>query len=626
MLFTTPSYTTDSLKIERKVIMLKKMKIRNLLISSFLITTLFAGIGGVIGLIVMNNITAQYQAALRDYGFAQGSLGSFGTEFNNNRVILRELVAEENESSRKFDQEKLDESTKKLQTALSTVEKSMTNAQETEQFSLLKQDLAQYTEISTRVVGLANNKEAGQAKTTTTQVATPLATKICSIIDKMNSQKTSMGNQIAQDLARQESVSTGVMLGIILVSFLLSVVISVKISKFISGPLQALSFAANKMAEGNLNAEITVDMKNEIGELAESFNKTSSVLKAYIDDIKTTLAQMAQGNLDVHLQQNFKGDFAELRTSIRGITVSFSDALRQMAQAAEQVSAGSMQVADGSQALAQGATEQASSVQELTATIEEISSHVKDNATHAVVASQNVADVGKEIETSNQYMNEMTAAMEQIDESSAQIGKIIKAIEDIAFQTNILALNAAVEAARAGAAGKGFAVVADEVRNLASKSAVAAQDTTALIENSLQHVKNGTRIAEETAKSLMQVVEKAKAVTETVERISSVSKHQSDAIIQVTQGIEQISAVVQTNSATAEESAAASEELSGQAQTLNELVQKFQLRESKGATSTSPRKPELTENLTTRYEPDFAAESIPEESTPDETIGENNKY
>lgn len=560
--------------------MLKKMKIRKLLISSFLITTLLAGMGGILGLVVMNNVTSGYEHALNEFGFAQGDLGAFNTEFNNNRVILRDLIAESNDSAKNSIKQNLTDSTKKINDSLKTIEKDMVNGQEQEQYTLLKQYLAQYWEVTNRIVGLVDQAKSDEAKTVMTQVATPLCTKTRSIVDKMVSQKTDFGNQVAKDLAQQKQISSYVMLGVLLISLLLAIAIAIIISRYISGSLQTLAFAAKKMANGDLSAEVNINAKNEIGDLAEAFHETITTLRAYITDIKVTLAEIAQGNLDVHLQEDFKGDFEELRISIRGIVVSFSDALTQMAQTAGQLSVSSLQVADGSQALAQGASEQASSVEELTATIEEISTHVKDNASHAVTASQNVAHVSTEIETSNRYMNNMMAAMKQIDDSSAQIGKIIKTIEDIAFQTNILALNAAVEAARAGSAGKGFAVVADEVRNLASKSALAAQDTTSLIENSLHQVKSGTKIAEETAKSLVHVVESAKAVSETVERISAASKRQSDAILQVSQGIEQISAVVQTNSATAEESAAASEELSGQAQNMDELVQRFKIRQN----------------------------------------------
>ena len=229
-------------------------------------------------------------------------------------------------------------------------------------------------------------------------------------------------------------------------------------------------------------------------------------------------------------------------------------------------------------ALSQGATEQASSIEELSASIEQVSSQTKTNAENANKAN-NLAEQAKNYAiTGNTQMQGMLKAMDDINESSSNINKIIKVIDDIDFQTNILALNAAVEAARAGQYGKGFAVVAEEVRTLAGRSANAAKETTALIEDSIKKVVEGTRIAKETADALEKIVDQVKTVSDLVSDINSASNEQATAIAQIDQGIMQVSQVVQENSATSEQSAAASEELSGQAEVLRDLVGKFKLK------------------------------------------------
>lgn len=360
-----------------------------------------------------------------------------------------------------------------------------------------------------------------------------------------------------------------IILGVILIS---------AVAKSIANPISNVCRRLELLADGNLHTDnVEVQSKDETGILASSLNKTVNSLRCYITDITETLQEVSDGNMLVQVQSDFEGDFAPIKESLVTITKSLDSVLSDISQAADQVSSGSEQVANGSQSLSQGSTEQASSIEELSATIAEISANVKNNAQHATEASTNVNNVRSEINICNQHMVDMIAAMSQINDSSNEIQKIIKAIEDIAFQTNILALNAAVEAARAGSAGKGFAVVADEVRNLASKSSKAAKNTTDLIENSMKQVENGSKIADETAQSLLRVVESTKAVAYTVDQISEASIHQADAISQVTIGVEQIASVVQTNSATAEENAAASEELSGQAQTMKVLVGKFKL-------------------------------------------------
>lgn len=403
----------------------------------------------------------------------------------------------------------------------------------------------------------------------------------------MMGSKPGSDSQIAQDVSQQQSFSESsqpqhtpeiYMISIVAASFIISFVIAVKISADISKPITEMTKAAQKMAQGDLSVQISAKSRDEIGQLGAALSVSNLSIQAYIADIRDKLYKMTQGDLCIDRTLEYKGDFAELADSIDHIVASLNETLAEIYQASEQVSNGSGQVSTSAQALAQGATEQASSVEELSATIMEISENVKQNAEYATNASMHVNHVRSELENSNKYMQEMLTAMTKINTSSNEIGKIIKTIEDIAFQTNILALNAAVEAARAGAAGKGFAVVADEVRNLASKSADAAKNTTSLIQNSILEVENGTKIADTTANALLKVVDDTRAVADTVDQIAQTSNQQANSISQITLGVEQISGVVQTNSATSEESAAASEELFSQAGAMKALVGKFKLR------------------------------------------------
>lgn len=377
-----------------------------------------------------------------------------------------------------------------------------------------------------------------------------------------------------------EAVKTSafiMMIVLTLVCISITLFIYIKISRSITIPILELEQAADKIASGNLKTEIQYQSIDELGGLADSMRRSSKNLHEYVSDIGYVLGEMEKGNMLVSPQAAFEGDFVHVKNSITNVIATFRSTLTQISHSSVQVAGGSDQVSNGAQALSQGATQQASSVEELASTFNDISQQVKNTADNAIQASKRVNAVGDEAMESNRRMQNMLSAMSDISSSSGEIGKIMKTIEDISFQTNILALNAAVEAARAGTAGKGFAVVADEVRNLAIKSSEASKNTAGLIENSLNAVKNGTNIADETAQSLKTVVDGVREVSETIDKISAASNDQAQSILQVTQGIDQISSVVQHNSATAQESAAASEELSGQAQILKDLTGKFQL-------------------------------------------------
>ena len=366
--------------------------------------------------------------------------------------------------------------------------------------------------------------------------------------------------------------------------FICIALLAVYIRNIVSAPLTKLTVLAQTMERGELglngsqSMEIDIHSNNEIGFLAETFQKTILRLKGYIGEISTVLESIAQGDLTLATKQDYVGDFASIRESLDNILNKLNNTMSQIVESSEHVSNGSEQMSIGAQALSQGAVEQASAVEELDSNIRQISEEVGKTAENAVQASQKVEAVGAQLMESNQKMQEMIEAMEAIDARSNESGKIIKTIENISSQTNILALNAAVEAARAGEVGKGFAVVAEEVRELAGRSAEASKSTAELIERSIEAVKQGTRIASETAEQLVIVVSGENEVVETTNLIAEAARGQADAVFEIREQINQISNVVQTNSATAEESAATSQQLSSQAGLLRNMISMFRIK------------------------------------------------
>jgi methyl-accepting chemotaxis protein/methyl-accepting chemotaxis protein-1 (serine sensor receptor) len=252
---------------------------------------------------------------------------------------------------------------------------------------------------------------------------------------------------------------------------------------------------------------------------------------------------------------------------VRTIVKTLTGMVNNLRWGSEQVTSASTQVSSSAQSLSQGATEQAASLEETSASMEEMASMTRKNAENATQAATLVTSVTKQVADSNAALCQMVASMTAIKESSNKVAKIIKTIDEIAFQTNILALNAAVEAARAGEAGMGFAVVADEVRNLAQRSAQAAKDTAGLIEESIARSQEGASNVEEVAKAISSITGSVASVKRIVDEVREASQQQTQGIDQVAQAIAQMEKVTQTTAATAEESAAASEELNAQAQT-----------------------------------------------------------
>ncbi len=386
--------------------------------------------------------------------------------------------------------------------------------------------------------------------------------------------------------AMQKDYLSGTYFGILLnvlvmvAAALASIVVAVKLSGSISVPMRSCAARMKLLVQGDLTSPVPEAVgRDETAELTRSTAELVAGLNTIIGDIGYLLNEMANKNFDIQSSHRdaYVGGFQSILESMRTLKLELNGTMRQIDASAGQVASASMQVSTGSQALSQGSMEQASAVEELAATINEISTSAKTTSAAAEEAGGYVGQAAAQLGSSMEYVKELNAAMERISSSSQEISKIISAIEDIAFQTNILALNAAVEAARAGSAGKGFAVVADEVRNLAAKSDTAAKATKDLIEGSIVSVSEGAKIVDQVTGALEKTASSAANVSTQMTVVVDAVEKQTTSIVQVTEGIDQISSVVQTNSATAQESAAASEELSAEAASLKQMVDQFTL-------------------------------------------------
>ncbi len=346
-----------------------------------------------------------------------------------------------------------------------------------------------------------------------------------------------------------------------------------------TAPLTEIIDVLKQMQLGSLSVSVTGSYPGDYAQMKEALNDTVRTIKSYVEEVSKILENMSIGDLTLCIESEYRGDYVTLRDSINKINESLNALLKDILLSANQVAAGTRHVSDGNQTISVGATEQASAIEQLTVTVSHIADQTKLNAQHAGEVKTLSADLGSNARSGNADMENMQEAMADIRTSSENINKIIKVIDDIAFQTNILALNAAVEAARAGVHGRGFAVVAEEVRNLASRSAKAAAETSELIENSIQKVQQGTHIANQTAASLRRIVEGVENTAKLIGDIADASSSQANAIVQVNSGIENLTTVVQNNSATSEQTAAAAQELSSQAEMLRTMVKQFSLKD-----------------------------------------------
>ncbi len=368
---------------------------------------------------------------------------------------------------------------------------------------------------------------------------------------------------------------------VMVLAVLITIMYCLFLIKAITRPMSKLSVAAKKMTLGDIDVDCEKIYNDDLGELLDEFAQMADAIR------EQTRITEAISKGDLSIESNPRSDRDVLGKAIVRLLSENNMTLSNVKEASAQITVGSEQVANASQALAQGSTEQASAIQQVTASMDEVTQRTKANATEAGEANVLVQNIKEMATSGNEQMKSMIGAMDDINASSETISKIIKTIDDIAFQTNILALNAAVEAARAGVHGKGFAVVAEEVRNLAAKSAAAASETAEMIDDTIHKVGNGTKIAQDTAKSLDEIVTSIDEIVGLISNITTSSNDQATAISQIDQAISQVSTVVQTNAATSQQCAAASEELSNQAVTLKNLMARYQLATNSGMGTSS---------------------------------------
>ena len=565
------------------------MNIRAKLIISFLVVTILTAIPTVVSLNRLRSTDDNYGEILHNYGFLQGDIGRAMLELTISNTLVHDIGAFEDEADLNNAIKERDEALKLYDEYIGIVKNTLVNDEDMAQFDKAIAATDKFFETSEEIIDFSANNDSS-ISTNYEEIERMLINDLKPKYDAAYAEwdillanMVTDGDKVSDEITKTNDNTYTLLVVIscimVIISFVTGVIESIKISD----PLKKCVERIDLLAEGDLKTKVPeVNTKDETGDLANALKTLVYNLGQIIADERNLLGKMSEGDFTVRstCESSYVGDFTEIINSIRTIRGNLSEILTDVNVAAEQVSVGSEQVASGAQELAQGATEQASAIEQLNAAIDNIANEIKETAENAKKASEFATNSELEVEEGNKQMNEMVIAMTEITETSNKIAKIIKTIDDIAFQTNILALNAAVEAARAGVAGKGFSVVADEVRNLAGKSAEAAKNTTELIESSINAVANGTKIADKTAEVLIKVVEATRKSTDLINEIAKSSEEQAKSIEETTKGLEQISSVVQTNSATSEQSAAASEELSCQAHRMKEIIGGFKLDKS----------------------------------------------
>ncbi|MDB2152184.1 methyl-accepting chemotaxis protein [Clostridium butyricum] len=494
-------------------------------------------------------------------------------------VVKNILLAVTTENKNKA-VEYINEANKYTQSVTDNIEKLESNFDNKELLEQLKNERAVQTRIRDELIKLVNENKKEEAIALYNSEYEKELNNLQDTLVKIGDYAKNNAERNYHSAITTKNITFIVLILISIGSIVSCIYMVFGLVKLLTNPIVELEEAAKKLEKGILDVEIKFESQDELGILANSFRNTCSFLKTIVLDINEILGQLSEGNFNVNSSclEHYIGDFSTTKDSIQKIIESLNYTFFEIKEATVQVKGGAEQVAETSQTISEGATEQASAIEELTASLGEVNEKVQNSVKHAKETNIITSELGVQIEESNEKMNEMVKAMEEIDDSSRNIREIINTIASISEQTNLLALNAAIEAARAGESGKGFAVVAEEVRKLAEESSQAVKDTAELIESSIKSVEKGKEIVDITAVSLKEAVKKTEEAVQLVDNISKISEVQAVSINQINGGIDQIADVVQSNSAIAEESAAASEELSAQADTLESMINRFKLQ------------------------------------------------
>ena len=571
---------------EKKMEQKKDLRIQERMKRAFLQVTVIMSVGAILGIIAVYFVAARYNNALVNYGFSQGDIGKAMTAIADSRSALRGAIGYEKQDQVDKMVAAYEENKAAFDVHIVEVEKSIVTKEGRESMDAIYAAVEEYWAISDSIIqqgAVVGGDSREIAHTRAFDELAPKYTALYGSLTGLMDVNVVKGDEVKQLMGIVKSVIILVMIVIVTGATVVAMKIGNTIAKGIREPLEALGIRLNDFAHGDLSSPFPVlEKKDEIADIVEDCKIMADTLNTIISDAGDLLSKMADGNFNIRTscEEKYEGQFNVLLMSMRNLNRRLDATLRQISDSSEQVSAGATQLSQSAQDLAEGATDQAGAVQELVATVESVTNIAEESAKNAQAAAQSTKVSAGNAQKSREQMGELTEAMERITETSKQIEEIIATIEDIAAQTNLLALNASIEAARAGEAGRGFAVVADQIGKLATDSANSAVMTKELIGKSLEEIGKGNEIVSLSLTAIEGILVNMEEFAQMASGAASSSVSQADMLKQVEAGIDQISTVVQNNSAASEETSAISEELAAQASSLQEMVEKFELRQA----------------------------------------------